>query len=45
MHNGVDKLEFLCLLLPFCTTLELEEYATISEAEIYLRNDLLMDTS
>ena len=41
----VDKLAFLCLRLPFCTTTAPEEYTTISEAEIYLGNDLLQDQS
>ena len=39
------KLAFLCLQLLFDTTPQPEEYTTISEAEIYLSNDLLMETS
>ena len=37
----VNELSFLCLRLPFGTTLALEEYATFSEAAIDLGNDLL----
>ena len=41
----VVKLSFLCLCLLFGTTTAQAEYTTISEAEIYLGNDLLADTS
>ena len=41
----VDKLAFLCLRLPFGTTPAPAEYTTISEAVIYLDNDLLQDQS
>ena len=37
----VDKLDFLCLMLPFGTTPSPEEYTTVSEVAIYLGNDLL----
>ena len=41
----VDELAFLCLRLPFGTTPAPAEYTTISEATIYLGNDLLQDQS
>ena len=41
----VRKLDFLYLCLPFGTTPAPAEYTTISEAEISLGNDLLVDTS
>ena len=41
----VDKLAFLFLRLPFGTTPAPAEYTTVSEAAIYLGNDLLQDQS
>ena len=41
----VDELAFLCLMLPFGTTASPAEYTTVSEAEIYLGNDILRDES
>ena len=40
----MEKLDFLCLFLAFGTTPEPPEYTTISESEIDLGNNLLMDT-
>ena len=39
----VDKIDFLCLMLPFGTTPAPAEYTTVSEAEIDPGNDLLRD--
>ena len=39
----LDKLAFLCLRLPFGTTPAPAEYMTVSEAAIYLSNNLLCD--
>ena len=39
----VDNLAFLCLLLPFITTLSLVEYTTVRKAAIDLGNDLIRD--
>ena len=39
----VDKLDFLCLRLPFGTITAPAEYTTVSEAAIDLGNDLLRD--
>ena len=41
----VDGLAFLCMRLPFGTTPAPEKYMTVSEAAIYLGNDLLQDQS
>ena len=41
----VVKLAFLCICLPFGTTLTSAVYTTISEAEIDFENNLLTDTS
>ena len=41
----VDEIDFLCLRLPLGTTPASAEYTTISEAVIYLDNDLLQDKS
>ena len=41
----VEELAFLCLRLPFGTTPAPAEYTTISEAAIYLGNNILQDQS
>ena len=41
----VDNLAFICLRLPFGTTHAPAEYTTVSEAAIYLGNDLIRDES
>ena len=41
----VDEIAFLCLRLPFGTTPAPTKYMTVSEAAIYLGNDLLQDES